>query len=80
VGQLAVSAVSFLEFGTLWRKGRLQLKGELEDWRDQLLAGGLIEIPLDGAIAIRANRLDSFHPDPADRMIVATALAGMPCS
>ena len=37
---------------------------------------GLIEIPVDGEIGIRANALQDFHPDPADRIIVATALNG----
>jgi PIN domain nuclease of toxin-antitoxin system len=74
-GLVAVSAVTFLELATLWRKGRLRIGRMLEAWRDELLAGGLREVPLDGAIAIRAYRLDDFHADPADRMIVATALA-----
>ena len=34
---------------------------------------GLIEIPVDGDIAIRANTLSDFPADPADRIIVATA-------
>jgi len=39
------------------------------------LAGeGLIEIPVSGAIAVRASRLAHMHGDPADRIIVATAL------
>jgi PIN domain nuclease of toxin-antitoxin system len=37
---------------------------------------GLNEIPLDGAIGIRAGQLADMHGDPADRIIVATALAG----
>ena len=30
----------------------------------------------DGEIGIRANELPDFHPDPADRIIVATAMNG----
>ena len=41
-----------------------------------LLEQGIVELPVDGAIAIRANRLQGFHPDPADRIIAATALDG----
>ena len=37
---------------------------------------GLIEIPVDGDIAIRANELTGLHADPADRLIIATALGG----
>ena len=31
---------------------------------------------MDGEIGIRANGLKNFHADPADRIIVATALYG----
>ena len=31
---------------------------------------------MDGDIAIRANTLSDFPADPADRIIVATALSG----
>jgi len=33
-----------------------------------------LEIPLQGSTALRAGRLRAFPGDPADRMIVATAL------
>ena len=45
-------------------------------WRQEQLLQGLIEIPVDGEIGIRANTLADFHADPADRIIVATALEG----
>ena len=37
---------------------------------------GLTEFPLDGEVAIRAAGLSDIGADPADRFIVATALAG----
>ena len=40
------------------------------------LQDGLIEVPVDGGIAIRANQLPGFHGDPAGRLIAATALEG----
>ena len=55
------------------------LVGSPEDmghWLRELLVQDLIEIPVDGGIGIRANALDGFHADPADRIIVATALDG----
>jgi PIN domain nuclease of toxin-antitoxin system len=73
--QLAISAITFLEFGLLQRKGRLEPPRPLAAWRETLLECGLRELPLDGLIAIQANRLEAFHADPADRIIVATALA-----
>lgn len=41
-----------------------------------MLREGLREIPVDGDIGIRATELANFHRDPADRLIVATALGG----
>lgn len=73
---LATSAISFWEVALLHRKGRMRLLQDVTAWRTQLLDDGLVEIPVDGTIAIRANRLTGFHSDPADRIIVATALSG----
>ena len=73
---LAASAISFWEIAMLQRKGRMKLLRDVTAWRTHLLDDGLVEIPVDGTIAIRANRLVDFHPDPADRLIVATALGG----
>ena len=41
-----------------------------------MLEHGLNEIPVDGEIGIRANGLVDLHADPADRLVVATALEG----
>ena len=45
-------------------------------WRASLLREGLVEVPVDGAIAVRAGSLRDIHGDPADRVILATALEG----
>lgn len=73
-GQLAVSAISFWEIGTLVRKGRVRLDMDLARWRDDLLEQGLVELPVTGDIGIRASGLKNFHGDPADRLIAATSL------
>ena len=73
---LAVSAFSFWEIAMLLEKGRISLLGDIGSWRSSLLEDGLNEIPVDGEIGIRANSLQNFHPDPVDRIIVATALEG----
>ncbi len=73
---VAVSAISFWEIAMLHSKRRITLLQDVGSWRDTLLQEGLVEIPVDGAIGIRANELTDFHPDPADRLIVATALGG----
>jgi len=72
----AVSAISFWEVGMRVQKGRLDLFFDLGVWRRDLLDRGLIEIPVDGGIATRAGLLPNIHGDPADRIIVATALEG----
>ena len=72
-GELAVSAISFWEAAMLASKGRLELPEPAMTWRSTLLAAGLVEIPVTGAIGVAATELADFHPDPADRMICATA-------
>ena len=73
---LAASAISFWEVAMLREKGRIDLSQDIRAWRMRLISDGLIEIPVDGDIAIRANELTGLHTDPADRLIVATALGG----
>ena len=75
-GELAVSAMSFWEIALLKSLGRINFPDDIGLWRREQLAQGVIEIPLDGDIGIRANTLTDFHRDPADRIIVATALQG----
>ena len=58
------------------QKGTLGLRLDLDAWRRDLLEQGLVELPVDGEIAARAGLLADLHSDPADRLIVATALEG----
>ena len=74
--ELAVSSVSFWELQMLQRKQRIALDYAVEEWRRVLLSEGLVEIPMDGEIAIRAANLADLQDDPADRFLVATALGG----
>ena len=76
VGSAAVSTITFWEAGMLQDKGRIQLPAETAAWCASLLRDGLVEIPVDGAIAARAGSLRDIHGDPADRVILATALEG----
>ena len=75
-GTAAVSAITFWEAGMLQEKGRIDLPADLSAWRASLLREDLVEIPVDGAIAVRAGLLHDLHGDPADRFILATALEG----
>ena len=54
---IAVSAISFREVAMLVRKDRLNMRVDLSAWRNGLLAGGLIEIPVDGAVGVTAAAL-----------------------
>ena len=74
VGSLGVASISFWEIAMLVKKGRIAIGMELDIWRKELLQKGLHEISSHGGIAIRAGQLENMHGDPADRMIVATAL------
>ena len=75
-GELAVSAISFWEIAILRARNRIEITMDMEAWRRENLAQGVIEIPVDGAIGIRAAELSDLPGDPADRHIVATALEG----
>ena len=74
--EAAVSAISFWEVAMRIQKGQINFDLDLHEWRNTLIRQGLIEIPVDGAIAARAGLLGGIHGDPADRIIVATALGG----
>ena len=76
-GALFVSCISAWEVALLVRRGRLVLSMEVDDWiaRSQALPF-LSFVPIDNRIALRATNLPApLHDDPADRMIVATALS-----
>lgn len=74
-GELYVSAISFWEVAMLVNKGRIDMTLEIDVWRGMLLDNGLVEVPMTGKIGIRSAALSGFHGDPADRMIVATAIS-----
>jgi PIN domain nuclease of toxin-antitoxin system len=60
---------------SLVEKGRLVLSVPIEQWIDQALASpGIAFLPLTPEIAVASTRLPgTFHKDPADQIIVATA-------
>ena len=70
-----VSAISFWEVAMLAMKGRVRLDMSPATLRQRALGQGIREVPLSGAIGIAAAEVRGFHGDPADRMIVATALS-----
>ena len=68
--------MTFWEAGVRAQKGGLYLGRDLDSWREDVIRNGIIEIPVNGVIAARATLLTALHGDPADRIIVATALEG----
>ncbi len=75
-GEVCVSAISFWEVALLKSKGRIDSPEEVEQWRLEQIEQGLVEVAVSGEIGIRAANLPAFVADPADRLIVATALGG----
>ena len=75
-GEVHVSAISAWEIAMLVRAGRLELTLDVSDWIAKCEAAPFIRfVPVDNRIALRSVELPSFpHSDPADRIIVATAL------
>lgn len=75
-GDLYLSPITAWEIATLARKGRLELAVSPQAFVDQLFVqAGVVEAPIDREIALLAGSLaGEFHGDPADRLIVATAI------
>jgi PIN domain nuclease of toxin-antitoxin system len=72
---LFVPAISIWEIGMLETKGRISIAGGASAWvRRALQLPGLQLAPLHPEITLSAAALADFHGDPADRMIVATAI------
>jgi PIN domain nuclease of toxin-antitoxin system len=72
--ELACSPVSFYEIANAVRRKRLQLYSPTQDFITAVQAK-LRQIPLTAEISICAAELPhSFHGDPMDRIIVATAI------
>lgn len=72
--ELTVSAISYWEIAMLAAAGRVRIEGPPDAFRIEALDRGISEIAVDGKIAILASRLVGMHADPADRIIIATAL------
>lgn len=74
-GQIIVSAISAWEIAMLVERERLVLSMDVESWLATVAKIDAVRfMPLDVEIALKSVDLPgSFHKDPADRMIVATA-------
>lgn len=74
-GETAISAISLWEVQVLHAKRRLTLDRPFAQWLEAAVAREVIELlPIAPEVVIELDGLpDSFHGDPADRLIVATA-------
>jgi PIN domain nuclease of toxin-antitoxin system len=78
-GTAVVSAISQWEVSMLAMKGRLELKPDEPTWFSENLKAPVSLAPLTADISTASCQLSDFHGDPADRIIVATAITlGIP--
>jgi len=75
-GELAVSSISVWEVATLVAKERLRLTMDVGVWVARSEAMPFLRfLPVTNSIALKSVELPPpLHADPADRIIVATAL------
>ena len=73
---ISISSISSLEIARLAWSGRLTLAGRLQTWVSEAVEALLADtIPLTHEISIAAYDLPGdFHRDPADRILIATAM------
>ena len=72
---LLLSEISLWEVAMLYNRGRIELTLPLRDWLERAAAPPLVvRQGISPAIAAEVAGLpESFHRDPADRILVATA-------
>jgi PIN domain nuclease of toxin-antitoxin system len=79
--RLAISWVTIWETEMLERKGRVSLSPDFQSWIEQATHPDIVTVlPADTAVVIaQCNLPESFHGDPADRLITTTSmLSGYP--
>lgn len=74
--RIIISSISVWEIAILNHRGRLKLTIDSKDWVRKTESLPFIRfIPVDNTIALCSVNLPGlFHPDPADRIITATAM------
>lgn len=74
------SSISIWELGTKVKRGKLELGISIEELVRRIERSAAVElVPVDTTIWLRSVALPWDHRDPADRVIVSTALAkGVP--
>jgi PIN domain nuclease of toxin-antitoxin system len=74
-GLILISSITAWEIALLVQKGRLALSTQIDDWLATVSEIDSVRfVPVDNDVAVQSTQLPGeFHPDPADRMIVALA-------
>lgn len=73
-GTAIISVISQWEVSMLVMEGRLSLEPDEETWFSTNLEPPASLAPLTAEISMASCRLPDLHGDPADRIIVATAI------
>jgi len=72
---IAISAISCFEVSLLVKQGKLELPLPVEDWLTEAITGSGVEcLPVTCDISRLSVTLQDIHKDPADRIIIATAI------
>lgn len=73
---ILISSITTLEIYRLVKNGKLELTSHPDSWLEKIESLPAVRfIPVDNRIAvISVNLPDPLHKDPADRIIIATAL------
>jgi len=80
-GGIIISSISTWEIALLTNKKRLKLSIDIRDWVRKTEDLPFVRfVPVDNTIALRSVTMPGdFYPDPADRIITATAMTmGLP--
>ena len=72
-GELAIAPTTVAELGQLIHDDKIEFEGRPSDVFGPVLAS-LVQVPFSLSAALKAPVLGLPHGDPADRLIVATAL------
>jgi PIN domain nuclease of toxin-antitoxin system len=74
-GKIGISSFSAWELALLVQRKRLELSIDLSEWvAETERIDGVTFFPVNNNIAMQSVNLPGvFHPDPADRILVATA-------
>lgn len=73
--EILASSISVWEVYLLMKKNRVEFSIDVDSWLEKLESLEFVKfVPVDNKIASQSVKLDFDNSDPADRIIIATAL------